>query len=162
MERYSGYLKAEIEKKMLEAVSSLKRAIGAADSREQPDYIDKEGLVHVHTPDDDSNSILNALFHQFLHGDAPVFALDKQGKSVSLPCNFAFQQGDRRSFEVELHVPDTDRLQFIERIDNYIEKLIAPTGPATNESYLAALKAQQQREQQQKEQRQQKKTPKSR
>jgi len=128
--RFSDQLKSEIDKKMLEAINSLKRATGISDQRDKRDRLDEQGKLHIYTTDGDSLAVLSALVHQFVHGNNPVWELDSRGQEAPLPQNYAFMHRDT-DCELTAFVPNSDRVLFIERIDDYIEKLIAPTGPET-------------------------------
>lgn len=126
MGRLTESVYRERELKTLAAIRRLKRAIGVPNHPRHKDSFSKEGVAHIYTQDGNSADILNALFHQFLHGDQPVYSFDQNGKGNRLPTNSTLEHDDALC-EVELGLPYPERIGFFRRLDAYIEKLASKT-----------------------------------
>lgn len=118
-------LKTILDEQLLDAVSRLKRVIGAADHLGHPDHC-KDKIMHIYVTDGDSVAILNSLFHQFIHGDKLVSYQKPDGKPNLVPLNDAFKREDG-AFEAEVFVPPAVRKKFLERLNNYIDLFTSPT-----------------------------------
>jgi hypothetical protein len=122
------------ETKLLDAISSLKRAIGVPDHPQRIDHFRPIG-AKIYTNDANSSEILGALFHQFLHGDKIVYTKDKDGKGIPLPFNQQCGESENSDvYYIELSMSDAKKRVFVERLNKYIQKILEPTRRDLNDS----------------------------
>jgi len=126
VKRHSDAIREEIAERTLDAISSLKRMLNAKDALDYPDRVEGH-YVHVYT-DSSGAQVLEQLFRQFQHVDDTEARRGGERVKPNSDLNSLDVDGTHPGvFHVEFYLPPERRILFVKRLDDYMEKHLAPT-----------------------------------